>query len=97
VEAAGQQHGDGDEKLEPRQPVALRAETETNLVKHFSFHGFFLNSTHGEKTERQSASPVHGVHAASTSTAKHDRQLLLSLRLARQPLRQCTSQKEIGI
>jgi len=25
-----QQHGDGEEKPEPRQPVALRAETETN-------------------------------------------------------------------
>jgi hypothetical protein len=44
-----QQDGDGEEKPEPRQPVALRVETETNLVKRFSFRGFFLNSTHGEK------------------------------------------------
>jgi hypothetical protein len=83
-----QQHGDSKEKTEPRQPVTLRAETETNLVKRFSFRGHFLNSTHGEKTEGQSASLAHGVHAASTSPAKRDRQLLLSLRLARQPLRQ---------
>ena len=45
-----QQHGDGEEKPEPRQLVAQRAETETNLVKRFSFHGFFLNSMHGEKS-----------------------------------------------
>ena len=45
-----QQHGDGEEEPEPRQPVALRAETETNLVKRFSFRGCFLNSTQGEKS-----------------------------------------------
>ena len=45
-----QQRGDGEEEPEPRQAVTLRAETETNLVKRFSFHGFFLNSTHGEKS-----------------------------------------------
>jgi hypothetical protein len=31
-----QQHGDGEEEPEPRQPVTLRAETETSLVKRFS-------------------------------------------------------------
>src|SRR5450759_2032877 len=28
-----QQHRDGEEEPEPRQPVTLRAETETNFVK----------------------------------------------------------------
>lgn len=43
-----QQHGDGEEKPKPRQPVTLRAEAKTNLVKRFSFQQHFLNSTHGD-------------------------------------------------